>query len=145
MLVASILIALIITIVVEASVAALMGYRSDRELKYVVIVNVITDPIINLVIFYCFARYQTPMPNVYVAALDIIVIVVEWKLLVKALRYEPFRLFKLSAVMNTVAFFCGLLLNCPRGCGGQDRHISGCLYRPHEIPCSLRTQYISPE
>ena len=109
MLVSSYLLALLTTILVEVSVAVLFGCKS-KEVLSIVLVNLITQPVLNYIVFLVDYFKLVYVDIQFVFFSEIIVILVEWRLLVFALERSPRRLFVLSLVMNLASFLVGLLL-----------------------------------
>jgi hypothetical protein len=75
--------ALLLTIIVELLVAYMLGYRTLRAMGTVVLINILTNPLANLVVY---EHAQHPiMPEVLlVLLLEVIIVCVEWMLLLGA-------------------------------------------------------------
>jgi hypothetical protein len=103
------IIALFLTIVIELCVALAFGYKEKKALYLVVLVNLLTHPVINYIIFvnsiFSLMPYQ-PL----VIILEIIVVIVEWQALSYGLNSKKIKLFYLSLYMNAVSYGIGLLL-----------------------------------
>jgi hypothetical protein len=103
-------VAFLVTIVVEAAVAVLLGYRKRREIAAVVLVNVFSHPMLCYLIWIADSFRAVPTRPVEIAVLEIGVVVVEWSLLCYALPQRGrSRLLLLSAAMNCVSYLSGFL------------------------------------
>lgn len=112
--------ALALTIVIEVPVAVLMGLRGGRAVASVTLVNVVTNPVLNLIVLALVAWVPAVayLPSVYwsvVTLLELVVVVVEWRLLLWALGGSSRRMLLTSVVMNAASFGAGLLVSWWRG------------------------------
>lgn len=102
-------VALALTLVVETFVAMLFGYSSYTAVKTIVLVNLMSHPL--LTYFLClnhsvgFVEFRTA-----VVVLEILVVILEWRLLVFALRDQSKRLLAMSTAMNLASFITGLIV-----------------------------------
>ena len=106
------LFALFVTILVESVVAMLLGYRKKLEIATIILINLITNPLMNyLIIIGVFLapsdRVSTIITTLF---LEIVVVFVEWLLLRFALRSDSKKLFVLSLVMNVCSFIAGFII-----------------------------------
>ena len=102
--------ALILTIAVELTVAWLFGLRSKKELLTIVLVNVITNPLLNYLLMVNSHFRLISQTKVLMLFLEAGIVIVEWRLLVWALAQKANKMLALSAVMNASSFIAGLLL-----------------------------------
>lgn len=109
-LVSSYLLALFLTIVIELAVALFFGFRKKIEIIAIVFINLLTNPILNylLLVNSYFSFFQTSMS--LFLFLEILVILVEWKLLVYALQEKTKKLILLSSVMNFCSYIAGVII-----------------------------------
>jgi hypothetical protein len=100
---------LLFTIIVEVLVAFCLGYRKKTELAAVALVNLITNPLLNL--FEYFAIYYKLLSlSIYIVlSLEILVVLTEWALLKFSLTRKSKRLFILSLTMNTASYLGGVI------------------------------------
>jgi len=104
------IVALLITILVESMVARLAGLRQRHESSAVVCINVITNPALNYFLWLN-AYYRFVDMNLgIIYVLEALVVLVEWRLLVFTLRRDPKRMLALSLLMNFCSYAFGLLL-----------------------------------
>ena len=102
--------ALILTIAIEVSIAWLFGLRSKTELWAVVLINVITNPLLNYFIMVNGNFHLISQTNALVLCLEAVIVLVEWRLLVWVLRQGVKKMLLLSFVMNTCSYLVGLLI-----------------------------------
>lgn len=98
------LLALVLTLLFECSVAWVLGYRKKDEMAAIICINVITNPILNYVLWV--------MPWMYdgIWLLEGMVVLVEWFLLRFALMQKPAKLLGLALAMNATSFLGGMLI-----------------------------------
>lgn len=102
--------ALILTVVIEAAVAAWLGYRTRRDQKCIFLVNVITNPAFNyLLIIFNLATGLWPS-ELFIIFLEMIIVVIEWRLLARATGHESRNIFALSLLMNAASYSSSLLI-----------------------------------
>lgn len=110
MLISPYLVALLLTILIEVFVALMFGFRSKNEILSVILVNLITEPVLNYFLLIN-SYFSLVTVNIqFLLLLETIVILVEWRLLVYALQRNSKRLLVLSLVMNLASFALGLSL-----------------------------------
>jgi hypothetical protein len=103
------LLALFLTVLIEGGVAYLFGLRERRLLLAVAMINVITNPALNFFLLVL-GYMHIAAPWTFVVALELLVVVVEWRLMVYVFRMPAGRLLLLSLVANASSFVAGLLL-----------------------------------
>lgn len=105
------MIALLLTIVIEVIVAIFFGYRKKLEIVAIIIINLITNPLLNYLLFINNNYFGiTHVNSVIILFLEIIVILVEWLLLRYILQKNPNKLFVLSLTMNFCSYIVGVLI-----------------------------------
>ena len=102
--------ALVLTIIIESAVAWLFGLRSRRELLTIVLINVITNPLLNYLIAVNNSFSLISQTNILIWCLEVIVVFTEWRLLVWVLRQNSKKMLLLSFVMNACSYGAGLLI-----------------------------------
>jgi hypothetical protein len=100
-------VAFFLTIIVESLVAVSFGFRSREALLAVVCVNVITHP---LLVYLLWLNIFIGSALLSIPFLEILVVIVEWRLLVYALVKNSKKLLIMSAVMNAASYTTGRLL-----------------------------------
>ncbi len=115
-LLGSLALALGLTLIIELAVAAgVFGLRAKHELAVIALVNIATNPALNIIL--TFAGLLTgsrsladPPMNVILAGLEILVVLVEWRLIAWALPDRRKHAFIISLAMNATSLAVGLLL-----------------------------------
>ena len=104
------LLALLLTEIVEIAVALFLGYRRPRAIIAVFLINLVTNPSLNYLLFlndyFGIIRYRWPL----ILLSEVAVVLVEWALLLFALRGNKTSLFVLSFAMNTCSYLTGVLI-----------------------------------
>jgi hypothetical protein len=103
-------VALILTIIIESGIAWLFGLRSRRELLTIVLINVITNPLLNYLLAVNSYFHLISQTTALLLCLEITVVLVEWQLLVWVLRMNSKKMLLLSFVMNACSCGAGLLI-----------------------------------
>jgi hypothetical protein len=106
----SYLIALLITIAVEAVVAVFFGFRRKFEIAAIIFINLITNPLLNYLLFINGYFNITTIKTEGIIYLEVIVVLVEWLLLSFTLQQNRKKLFALSLVMNFCSYITGFLI-----------------------------------
>ena len=107
-LVIQILLALALTILIECGLS--LVFRS-RQLTYTVLLcNLLTNPLLNLLMFlilyFLGLRFYYPL----LAVLEIAVVFVEAFVIRLMMHYRPLKAILVSLLFNAASFFAGLLL-----------------------------------
>ncbi len=103
---------LLLTVALELPVAAIFGFRRTDELVAVALASGVSYPMLSLASAFVPAGVDGYEHLLWIAGLEIAVVVAEWKLLVYALR-GPNRALLTSCVMNAVSFSGGLVFFRP--------------------------------
>jgi len=106
----ALILALLLSILVEVPVAALFGYWRPWQIAIVALINVITNPPMNYLLLLNYHFGWVPRTTFLIAMLEIAVVFVEWRLLLFAFRQKPWRLLALSATMNFCSYVAGVFL-----------------------------------
>ena len=104
------LISLICTIVIEVSVAFLLHYRG-KDLINVLLVNILTNPLLNSSIVAINYYYGLKVRNTCLYIFEILVIIVEGFIYWKYLERKKINGFLLSLILNIASYVIGLLIN----------------------------------
>jgi hypothetical protein len=105
---------LALTLAIELPVAAALGLRDRRSLLAVACVSLITNPILTLTGWVLALRWDwassAGSSGAFLLPAEILVVLVEWRLLLWALGGSPRRLLLVSSVMNAASVLAGVLL-----------------------------------
>jgi hypothetical protein len=104
------LLALLLTISVELIIALLFGYKKKSEIIVIICINLITNPVLNYLLLLNFHFSFIKTNIVVILLLEILVVLVEWRLLVYALQANSRKLFILSLVMNFCSYITGVMI-----------------------------------
>ena len=104
------LISLICTIVIEITFAFMLGYRK-KDLINVLLVNILTNPLLNSVIVAINYYYGLEARNISLLILEILVVLVEGFVYSKYLTKKNINGYLLSLVLNIASYGLGLLIN----------------------------------
>jgi hypothetical protein len=101
---------LILTILIEVLVVRVLDSNGKFHLKTIALINLVTHPVLNFILYliYSYKLFQTLFLPLFV--LEIIVILIEWKLLNLVLINNIKRNFKFSVSMNISSLIIGLII-----------------------------------
>lgn len=98
------------TVAVELGVAVLLGFWSRRELLAVLGVNFVTHPTLHVILWAIFWTKLAPLTWPVLTALEVMVCVAEWWMLVWWPRLPARRAGLVSLAMNAASALLGLVL-----------------------------------
>ena len=101
---------LIITILIETTFAIILKYR-DKDLLNVVLVNILTNPILNSVMVYINVYYGLKIRNIFVIIFEILVVIIEGAIYQKYLENRKINGYLLSLLLNISSYVLGLVIN----------------------------------
>jgi len=110
LLINDLLIPFILTEAIELSVAFIFGFRKKDELLAVGLVNLVTNPILNLVIDTYYLLSNQSLNIIWILLAEIAVVLIEWKLIAYALKDKSREILVLSTAMNACSFLAGFLI-----------------------------------
>ena len=102
---------LLLTIIIETAIALVLKVRDKDDIKKIIYINCITNPIINyvmLVIFYIFA--STLIEQLFLFVFEMIVVYSEYRYYKKKLKYNKMNPLLFSAILNASSYFIGLAI-----------------------------------
>ena len=103
----SMLLALALTVLVECGLA--LFFRSRRLVYAVFLCNLLTNPLLNLILLLYYTYIGRHYYWLVIAALEICVFIAEALLLRLMMRYTAKRAFALSLLFNGCSFLVGLV------------------------------------
>lgn len=107
----SLLISLFLTIIIELTVSFIIGIRDKDDIKVVILVNICTNPIV-VYIANCLMLFTNDfIYNIGVAILEILVVIVEFVLYKKYLKFDKLSPFAISLINNVISFSIGFIIN----------------------------------
>jgi hypothetical protein len=102
--------ALLLTAAIEIVIAWLFGLRSKTDLLTILVINILTNPLLNYLILVNRYFDLIQLTQVLVWVLEVCVVLVEWRLLVYTFRLGTRKMLILSLVMNGFSYLAGLFL-----------------------------------
>ena len=107
----SLIISLILTIIIESSVSFIIGIRDKEDLKVVLWVNILTNPIV-VYIANCLKLLNNNVAyNIVVVIMEILVIIVECIVYKKYLDYKKKSPLLISSLNNIISFSLGIIIS----------------------------------
>lgn len=101
---------LFLTIVIELFVALLFGFTKKYEILTVILVNIITNPVLNYLLLLNSYFSIIKSNFLFTLFLECIVVLLEWQLLVFVLEKDSKKMFLLSTVMNFCSCTLGIFI-----------------------------------
>ena len=95
------------TVAIELGVAVLLGFWSRRELLVVLGANLVTHPTLHVILWAIFWTKLVPLTWPVLLALEVMVFLAEWALLVRWLRLPIRRAALVSLAMNASSALLG--------------------------------------
>ena len=104
------LISLTCTLIIEISIAFILGYRK-KDLLNVMLVNILTNPLLNSSVVAINYYYGLKARNISVYILEVLVVLIEGFIYYKYLERKKINGFLLSLILNIASYGIGLLIN----------------------------------
>ena len=104
------LISLGCTLIIEIGIAFIIKYRG-KDLLHVLLVNILTNPLLNSVIVAINYYYGLKARNISLLILEILVVIVEGIIYQKYLNRRVINGYLLSIILNVSSYVIGLLVN----------------------------------
>ena len=104
------LISLGCTLIIEVIIAFLLHYRK-KDLLNVLLVNILTNPLLNSLVIYINYYYGIKARNISLIISEIIVIYIEGLIYHKYLKNRRINGYILSLILNISSYLIGLLIN----------------------------------
>ena len=102
------IIALLLTIIIETSLAIILKIRNKKDLLNIVLINIITNLSLNIFILLSNIIFKRLIINIII--LEIIVVLIEALFYKKKLAYKKINPFILSLLLNVISYSIGLLI-----------------------------------
>ena len=102
---------LLLTIIIETAIALLLKIRNKDDIKKIVYINCITNPIINYVMLFIFYFFSSALiQRSFLFVFEMIVVYSEYRYYKKKLKYNKMNLLLFSAILNASSYFIGLAI-----------------------------------
>ncbi len=102
---------LISTILIETIIAFVLKVRKGKDFLNVILVNILTNPIVNAIPLYVNVNYGITYRNASLLILEILAIIVEGFIYKKYLDYKRLKPYLLSLILNFSSYFIGVIIN----------------------------------
>lgn len=99
-----------LTLLLEIPAALILGLRRKEDILLVGLVNVLTNPIVVLILNLFFIFTASPPPWFLILPLEVFAVLTEGFIYQKGLSYRRIHPFLLSLILNGISYFGGLLL-----------------------------------
>lgn len=104
------IISLICTLIIEISIAFILKYRG-KDLVNVLLVNILTNPLLNSVIVAINYYYGLKARNISLYIFEVLVVLIEGFIYHKYLERRKINGFLLSLILNVSSYVLGLFIN----------------------------------
>lgn len=101
---------LLLTIIIEGLFAIILGLKK-RDLLNVLLVNILTNPLLNAIHPLFLFRYGKRAQIISLIVLEFLVVIVEGFIYHKVLDYKKINGYKLSFLCNVLSFIVGTVIN----------------------------------
>ena len=102
---------LILTIIIEVIVGIIIGIRNKKDILNIVLVNMITNPIVNIVPITLNVYVSLKARTISIYILEVIVLFTEALIYKKVLKYKKINYFLISLILNLSSYGIGEILN----------------------------------
>ncbi len=100
---------LLITILLEVLLAFILGLRK-KDLLYVILVNIITNPVLNAITTFVYINYHYKKWIISLIIFEILAVLIEGLIYKKVLLYKKINYLFLSLILNIFSYFVGKLI-----------------------------------
>ncbi len=101
---------LLITVFVEVIIAFILKYRK-KDLLNVMLVNILTNPLLNSTAVYINFYYGLKAREIFVVIFEIIVVIIEGMIYHKYMNRRKINGYLLSLILNVSSYIIGLIIN----------------------------------
>lgn len=98
------------TIIIELIVAFILGLRK-KDLVYVILVNIMTNPLVTSISMYVFVIYGLKYKRISMLFLELIALLSEAYVYKKTLNFKKINPFIISLLLNMSSYIFGLIFN----------------------------------
>ncbi len=101
---------LLITLIIECSVAFILKYRK-KDLLNVLLVNILTNPIVTTIPVYFNVKYGVTSRNICLIVLELLVLIFEGFIYNKHITNRKINPYLLSLILNASSYLIGEVIN----------------------------------
>ena len=102
---------LIITLIIEISIALILKIKNKKDILNVILVNLFTNPLLNSIIIPINIFIGILERNIVLIILEILIIFIEGFIYQKVLNYKKINAYLLSLILNFSSYFIGIIIN----------------------------------
>lgn len=106
----SLIISLLLTIIIEISISFIIGIKDKKDLKVVLWVNVLTNPVVVYIANCIKLLNNNVIYNIFVFIMEVLVIIVEFVIYKKYLDYKNKSPLLISSINNIISFSLGIII-----------------------------------
>ena len=99
-----------LTLLLEIPAALILGLRRKEDILLVGLVNILTNPIVVLILNLFLLFSASPPPWLLILPLEVFAVLTDGFIYQKGLSYRRIHPFFLSLILNGISYFGGLLL-----------------------------------
>ena len=107
----SLIISLFLTIIIELTISLIIGIRSKEDIEVVIWANILTNPIVVFLANCIMLLNNELIYNIIVLIMEIMVVIVEFIIYKKFLKYKAKSPLFISSVNNIVSFLLGVIIS----------------------------------
>ena len=100
---------LLLTIIVELIIAALLNVRNKGDILNIILVNIMTNPLLNGISIYLNYGYSSNVKNNFVIIYEIVNVFFEGFIYSKVLKKCKLNPYLLSFILNWISYLLSLL------------------------------------
>ena len=102
---------LVLTILIEVIISLIIGVRDKKDILFIVLVNIVTNPIITIIPFIINLYCGIIMRRVVLIILELLTVFVEAIIYRKTLKFNKINCFRLSLILNACSYVIGIMIN----------------------------------
>ena len=102
---------LVITLIDEIFIAIILKIKDKKDLLNILLVNLLTNPLLNAIIIYINVFYSIKARNISLIFLEIFVVFIEGFIYKKVLKYKKINCYLLSLILNFSSYILGTIIN----------------------------------
>lgn len=98
------------TIILELVLSVFLRVKK-KDLIYVVLVNILTNPLLNTLSVFSFLKFHYQSFVITILVLEIVVVLIEGFIYKKVVEFKKINPFQLSFILNLFSFIIGLIIS----------------------------------
>ena len=100
-----------LTVIIELVLAVIIGVRNKKDFIIIILVNIFTNPLVNVISFLFNVYLGTLIRNIILLIMEISAVIVEGYIYKKNLYYKGLNPFVLSIILNITSYGFGVIIN----------------------------------